>query len=531
MKKSQSILNRCKDTCNSVNKRLNSKEKDRISTASGLSKKYTVGAGRVHNKQKVDLSKKKTKYSNMKMLYQNAVYKSLNLNQSPSNSSRGGNSSRELSLKSRESNGSSKYSSGVARILDQNPSKIKFQVNNTQYANDRKARLRNSKREISREKSEGHSTKKLIGISKDKSSITQQFYSPSDSRKILKSKSKNEPSVDKNKNPGVRTHRSKVSDNFNPRLENSANKTNSSHLKAMISGSKSKVKVEKDNSINNDTFESTKEHILKTEVKDQRKSKYKLESYRTKNLSQLNNEIENEHLTNNADSARHSEQSSKYLKNPVKEFMEAAANGIRDKLDKLLKTGKIQDINVADHFMKTALHYAVGEGRYKTIGFLINHNIDPNLQTKTKKETALHIACKKGYKKIIVSLLNNNSNPNIQDSAGKTPLHVVAELNSKELIIAFINHCKYPIDWDLTDNYGRKVYEIPNSKEICRLLTTYMKTASAQRYSRETRLYNKLNNRTSTNLSSSRSKSRETGSLSKRTYKFKQAKSPDKSPL
>jgi hypothetical protein len=161
---------------------------------------------------------------------------------------------------------------------------------------------------------------------------------------------------------------------------------------------------------------------------------------------------------------------------------------------------------------------------------LLSHQIDPNPQTKNKRETALHIACRKGFKKIIISLLNNNANPNIQDAVGKTSLHTIAELNSKELIVAFINHCKFPIEWDLTDNLGRKVFDVSTTKEITRLLNTYMKTATAQRYSRETRMYNKIRARVNIDSSNSRSNSREGGSISKRNLVTKQ-KSPDKSPL
>lgn len=161
---------------------------------------------------------------------------------------------------------------------------------------------------------------------------------------------------------------------------------------------------------------------------------------------------------------------------------------------------------------------------------MLNHQIDPNLQTKNKRETALHIACRKGFKKIIISLLNNNANPNIQDAVGKTSLHVIAELNSKELVVAFINHCKFPIEWDLMDNLGRRVFDVSTTREISRLLTTYMKTATAQRYSRETRMYNKIRARVNIDSSNSRSNSREGGSISKRNLVSKQ-KSPDKSPL
>jgi hypothetical protein len=161
---------------------------------------------------------------------------------------------------------------------------------------------------------------------------------------------------------------------------------------------------------------------------------------------------------------------------------------------------------------------------------MLSHQVDPNLQTKIKKETALHIACRKGFKKIIITLLNHNADPNIQDAVGRTSLHVMAELNSKELVVAFINHCKFPIDWDLVDNIGRKVFDVSTTNEISRLLTNYMKTATAQRYSRETRMYNKIHARVNIN-SNSRSNSREGGSLSKRNITFGNPKSPDKSPF
>ena len=182
-------------------------------------------------------------------------------------------------------------------------------------------------------------------ISKGKTSITQQFYSPSESRKILKQKSKGENSVDRSKFQGGRTQRTKAIDKFHNQKDHSIKESNNAQLKAMLSGSKSKNRRDIDDSLNNDTFESSKGYILKSEVKDARKNKYKVESYRTKTLSQLKNEIDDVNVTNPTDSARNSDHSSKYIKNPVKEFMEAASNGVRDKLDRLLKSGKIKDVN------------------------------------------------------------------------------------------------------------------------------------------------------------------------------------------
>jgi hypothetical protein len=77
-------------TNSNVNKRVtsnNTRDKDRVPLSSGISKKYIIGAGKTLAKSRKPEIKKKNKYSNMKMLYQNAVYKSLNLNISPNSSS------------------------------------------------------------------------------------------------------------------------------------------------------------------------------------------------------------------------------------------------------------------------------------------------------------------------------------------------------------------------------------------------------------------------------------------------------------
>lgn len=120
-------IKRCKETCNSVSKRLNSKDKDKLVMKSGIKKKYYVGGARGQNKPKrADMNKKKTKYSHMRMIYQNAVYKSLNLNFSPSNSSAcSASNSRDVSLKSKDSADGSKNFSGLARLIDKSTADMK----------------------------------------------------------------------------------------------------------------------------------------------------------------------------------------------------------------------------------------------------------------------------------------------------------------------------------------------------------------------------------------------------------------------
>jgi len=144
-------------------------------------------------------------------------------------------------------------------------------------------------------------------------------------------------------------------------------------------------------------------------------------NYTTKNLSQLNHSQSRDiDASCTEDTARMSETSHKSTITYIKEFLEAAAHGNREKIDQLLNNNKITDINVTDSNNRSGLHYAVSEGRFKTVCHLLSKSINPNLQSRIKKESALHIACKKAYKKIIVSLLNHNADPNLQDSNGRT---------------------------------------------------------------------------------------------------------------
>lgn len=212
-------LKRCKEACNSVKKRLNSHDKDRLTLSSGLSKKYFVGAGRSQIKhKKTDTNKKKSKYSNMKMLYQNAVYKSLNLNLSPSNSSaRSGTNSRDISLRSRENSSASKNISTSSRIIEQANNNFKFHVQNNTLSSERKFRGMQNNKDLLRDNSESNGISKgIIGVSQErKSALTQQFYSPSDSRKLLKYKQKTDQSSDKKKfTVGGKTHRGKPNENL-----------------------------------------------------------------------------------------------------------------------------------------------------------------------------------------------------------------------------------------------------------------------------------------------------------------------------
>lgn len=313
------------------------------------------------------------------MLYQNAVYKSLNLNLSPSNSSR--SNSREITMKVREGTSANKYTPVVSRIQDHNSNGPKFSINKSTLSSERKYKISNGKRDLLRDNSEGKFTSnKNISVSQNQSSLTQQFHSPSDSRKILNSvnRAKAEKS-NKSLLTGGKTQRS--SKLKSDTLYTSYRRSSNSDLRNMGSGSKAKLNKDSNANITNDTFEKNKSYINKSGSKmlndtpnrlPSENNEFKREmTYTAKGLASLKRNY-NDEENQTIDSSRHSNNS--YTTN-VKEFLEAAANGNRDKLDRMLKftssssedkSSRISDINCCDYNMMTALHYSVSEGRYKT---------------------------------------------------------------------------------------------------------------------------------------------------------------------
>lgn len=197
-------LKKCKETCNSVSKRLNSKEKEPLTINSALSSKLTKGIAKSSSKhKKTDAHRKRPKnkeaYSNMKMLYQNAVYKSLNLNLSPSTSSvRSENTSRDISIKSRGDDNSSKNMLDADKLADQRSANFKFQIQGNLSSTDRTTNSALAANKAKYENAELECRKNPAAVSQERKTVlTQQFYSPSDSRRIAKYKSKTELSVEK----------------------------------------------------------------------------------------------------------------------------------------------------------------------------------------------------------------------------------------------------------------------------------------------------------------------------------------------
>jgi hypothetical protein len=105
-------------------------------------------------------------------------------------------------------------------------------------------------------------------------------------------------------------------------------RSSKSGLKKMASGSKTKLKKESSANITNDTFENHKSYMLKTDPKMTDMALNRMPS--EPSVKNYQNDEDNQTI----DSSRHSDNS--YTTN-LKEFLEAAANGNRDKLDRMLK--------------------------------------------------------------------------------------------------------------------------------------------------------------------------------------------------
>ena len=100
----------------------------------------------------------------------------------------------------------------------------------------------------------------------------------------------------------------------------------------------------------------------------------------------------------------------------------------------------------------TALHYAVKEGRMKTVEYLCQKGVDVDIPTALTLDTPLHMACKCALKKVMSILLKYGANPNLLNSAGQSSLFILTNVvDSKELVQCFLNNVQIDIDQNILD--------------------------------------------------------------------------------
>jgi len=189
-----------------------------------------------------------------------------------------------------------------------------------------------------------------------------------------------------------------------------------------------------------------------------------------------------------------------YAKNEVleKQIVYSMKHGVFE-VKKLLKKVSIYKIFEED---KTLLHYAVEEGNYKIVEFLVNQNIYLSQKGGDFYGTALQEAIFYHHIEIAIFLIEQGTLVNEQNINGDTALHLAANNGDLVLIETLISHgaSKYilnnngktPLDLipDLTWDDNREMKRILSSKEKTNFKS---KIKNVNTYKDKTKIINQIN--------------------------------------
>ena len=165
---------------------------------------------------------------------------------------------------------------------------------------------------------------------------------------------------------------------------------------------------------------------------------------------------------------------------------------------KLLKKVSIYQLFSED---KTLLHYAVKDGDFETVQFLVNQNILLSQKGGQSDTTALHDAIYYGHLGMAQLLIEKGTPVNEQDIDGNTALHLAAEDGDLDLIEILL---EYGASKDILNNSGDLPYdELPpltwdDNKELQQLLS--IRKSPKSNDSTESLLKNKIENSNSNNM-------------------------------
>lgn len=115
------------------------------------------------------------------------------------------------------------------------------------------------------------------------------------------------------------------------------------------------------------------------------------------------------------------------------EFVEEAANAIREKRV-LYKYGEtMPDVNTKDADGNTPLHFAAHKGDHKKVEVLLKNGADVNAENK-KGTRPLHLAAERNADTVMEVLLKNGADVNVENKHSDTPLHSAAYYNADKAI-------------------------------------------------------------------------------------------------
>jgi len=100
-------------------------------------------------------------------------------------------------------------------------------------------------------------------------------------------------------------------------------------------------------------------------------------------------------------------------------------------LQKCINNGA--EIDVQNHYGKTALYIAVDEQMVDAVKVLLKNGASPDLQENELNWGALHKAVFHGNVEIVSSLIDSGADVNLLTSDGDTPLHMAAWKNHAKI--------------------------------------------------------------------------------------------------
>lgn len=105
------------------------------------------------------------------------------------------------------------------------------------------------------------------------------------------------------------------------------------------------------------------------------------------------------------------------------------------------KIKEMLSLQLGDKNANTPLHIAVKNGSEQALIFLLQWNINPNIQNNEGK-TPLHSAVINHKVRIVKKLLQNGANKNIKDYANKTPVQYAKDYQDVTKIFKELNICQ-----------------------------------------------------------------------------------------
>jgi ankyrin repeat protein len=98
------------------------------------------------------------------------------------------------------------------------------------------------------------------------------------------------------------------------------------------------------------------------------------------------------------------------------------------------------DVNAADRWGWSLLHYTTWEGNTDTTKMLLEKGANPNIVERTEGRTPLHYAAFRGRKTVAEMLLAHGANIDTRDWYGKTPLTLAKENGHTEIVELLRKH-------------------------------------------------------------------------------------------